>query len=310
MPSWQSSFFDRFTRISRPPAETPVIGLDDVRRIYGHLTDHFGPVPTGTIFEAATQGPIQGEWTRRDNASPDRLVIFFHGGCFVTGTPQTHRALVARLSQAAEAAIFSPAYRLAPQHIFPAPVRDGLDIYRQFIARGIRPGSIVLAGCGSGGGLALSVLLAVRNAGLPMPAAVAALSPWTDLSLSGWSMLKNAGHDCVLNWDMLFVAARTYLKHAAPSDPYASPVYAGFKGLPPLMVHAGSQEILRDDASRLGDKAAEAGVPVSVEIYDGMQHLFQANPYVPEARVSLQRLGQFIRSRTHSAVSDAEGARR
>lgn len=308
MPSWQSSLFDRFTRISRPPVQEALTGLDDVRHLYDNLTDHFGPVPGETIFEPATQGPVQGEWARRANSSPDRLVIFFHGGCFVTGTPQNHRSLVARLSQAAEAAVFTPAYRLAPQHVFPAPVRDGLDLYRQFVTRGIRPGSVVLAGCGSGGGLALSVLLAIRNAGLPMPAAAAVMSPWTDLSLSGWSMLKNAHHDSVLSWDMLFVAARTYLKQAAPSDPYASPVYAGFKGLPPLMVHAGSQEILRDDASRLGDKAAGAGVPVSVEIYDGMQHLFQANPYVPEAKVSLQRLGQFIRSRTKVIVPGVSGA--
>lgn len=98
----------------------------------------------------------------------------------------------------------------------------------------------------------------------------------------------------------MFVSARHYLKKTNPSDPYASPIFASFKDFPPIMVHAGSAEILRDDASRLGDRAAEAGTPVSVEIYDGMQHVFQANPYVPEARVSLARLGQFIRNRTQA----------
>lgn len=141
------------------------------------------------------------------------------------------------------------------------------------------------------------MLLAIRNAGLAMPAACVAMSPWADLSLSGWSVLQNAKTDTAQSWELLFVSARHYLKRANPSDPYASPVFANFKDFPPIMVHAGSLEMLKDDASRLGDRAADAGVPVSVEIYDGMQHVFQANP-VPEARISLQRLGQFIRART------------
>jgi acetyl esterase/lipase len=123
------------------------------------------------------------------------------------------------------------------------------------------------------------------------------MSPWADLSLSGWSMMKNAQSDQLLSWELLFVSARHYLKKANPSDAYASPAFANFRGYPPIMVHAGSAEILRDDASRLGDRAADAGIAVSVEIYDGMQHLFQASD-VPEARVSLQRLGHFVRTRT------------
>ncbi|HWU27154.1 MAG TPA: alpha/beta hydrolase fold domain-containing protein, partial [Rhizomicrobium sp.] len=150
-------------------------------------------------------------------------------------------------------------------------------------------------------------LLAIRNAGLPMPAGCVAMSPWADMSLSGWSMLQNAKNDVALSWELLFVSARHYLKKGSPTDPYASPAFASFHDFPPIMVHAGSLEILRDDASRLGERAAEAGVPVSVEIYDGMQHVFQASPYVPEAKVSLNRLGQFIRSRTpEPANSDAE----
>ena len=118
--------------------------------------------------------------------------------------------------------------------------------------------------------------------------------------MSGWSLLQNARNDAALSWELLFVSARHYLKKQSPTDPYASPVYADFHDFPPIMVHAGSQEILRDDASRIGDRAAEAGVPVSVEIYDGMQHVFQASAYVPEARISLGRLGNFIKARAQS----------
>ena len=301
MASWQNAFFDRFRRVSKPSMAAAVDDIDELRRQYTYLSDRFGAVPGDAVFEPVSLGPVKGEWVRTENSSPGRLILFFHGGGYVAGSPQSHRALVARLAHAADASAFSLAYRLAPECAFPAAVRDGIDAYRQLLTRGIPPQSIALAGNGSGGGLAFAVLLAIRNAGIAMPAACAAMSPWADLSLSGWSVLQNAKTDTALSWELLFLSARHYLKRTNPSDPYASPAFASFKDFPPIMVHAGSLEILRDDASRLGDRAADAGVPVSVEIYDGMQHVFQANPYVPEARVSLQRLGQFIRARTQIA---------
>ena len=211
--------------------------------------------------------------------------------------------MIARLAQSAESAVFALDYRLAPEFSFPAAVRDGIDVYRQIMAKGVSASSIVFAGDGSGGGLAFAVLHAARNAKLALPSGCVAMSPWADLSLSGWSLMKNADRDALLSWELLFVSARHYLKKTNPSDPYASPAFANFRGYPPIMVHAGSAEILRDDASKLGDRAADAAIPVSVEIYDGMQHVFQASD-VPEARVSLQRLGQFVRTRT-AARQDA-----
>src|SRR4029079_17264007 len=116
--------------------------------------------------------------------------------------------------------------------------------------------------------------------------------------LSGYSILSNRKSDTVLDWDLLFLSARHYLRKANPCDAYASPAYASFTGFPPVMVHAGAHEILRDDASKLGDRAADAGVPVSVEIYDRQGHLFLADPSRSEAKVSLSRLAQFIRAET------------
>jgi acetyl esterase/lipase len=307
MPSWQSTFFTRFSRMAKPQAADASTDIAELRRQYTYLSDRFGAVPSDAAFEPASLGPVKGEWVRTETSSPRRLILYFHGGGYIAGSPETHRALVAKLAHAAEASAFSAAYRLAPEYAFPAAVRDGIDAYRQLLGKGLAPQSIVLGGNGAGGGLAFSVLLAIRNAGLPMPAACAAMSPWADLSLSGWSVLQNAKTDTAQSWELLFVSARHYLKRANPSDPYASPVFASFKDFPPIMVHAGSLEMLRDDASRLGDRAADAGVPVSVEIYDGMQHVFQANP-VPEARISLQRLGQFIRSRTPIAREDEPAA--
>jgi acetyl esterase/lipase len=297
MPSWQSALFDRFRRLARPSVTGAETDIAELRRQYAYLSDRYGATPRDAAFEGAQIGPIKGEWVRVGAAAPNRLILYFHGGGYIAGSPETHRALIARLAQASDARAFSVAYRLAPEFAFPAAVRDGIDTYRHFIQKGIQPGSIVLAGDGSGGGLAFSVALAIRNAGLPMPSGIVAMSPWADMTLSGWSFLQNGRNDTALDWALLFVSARHYLKKNNPADPYASPVFANFKDFPPIMVHAGSQEILRDDASRLGDRAAEAGTRVSVEIYDGMQHVFQANPYVPEARVSLSRLGQFIKTR-------------
>ncbi|MGH6870238.1 MAG: alpha/beta hydrolase [Rhizomicrobium sp.] len=291
--------------MSRPRTASVETDIEELRRQFAYLSDRFGTIPPDVSFEPAQVGPIKGEWVRIDAASPNRLILYFHGGGYVSGSPESHRPLIARLSQAAGATAFSVNYRLAPEFAFPAGLRDGIDAYRHLIQRKIPASSIVLAGDGAGGGLAFGCLLAIRNAGLPMPAACVAMSPWADMSLSGWSMLQNARNEAAISWELLFVAARHYLRKTNPADPYASPVFASFKDFPPIMVHAGSLEILRDDASRIGERAAEAGVPVSVEIYDGMQHIFQANAYVPEARVSLQRLGNFIRQRTPDMAADA-----
>ncbi|MBS0472411.1 MAG: alpha/beta hydrolase [Proteobacteria bacterium] len=306
MPSWQSSLVDRFRRMGRPRGASAETEIAELRRQYAYLSERFGAPPREAVFEPAQVGPLKGEWVRMPNSSAERLILYFHGGGYIAGSPETHRALIARLAQASESTVFSLAYRLAPEFAFPAAVRDGIDAYRHLISKSVQPQQVVFAGDGSGGGLALAVLHAARNANLPMPAACVAMSPWADLSLSGWSVLQNARTDSALNWELLFVSARHYLRKTNPADPYASPAFANFKDFPPIMVHAGSLEMLRDDASRIGDRAADAGVPVSVEIYDGMQHVFQANRHVPEAKVSLQRLGQFIRSRTSSQVRAAQ----
>jgi acetyl esterase/lipase len=308
MPSWQSTIFSRMTRLSRPRATASETDIEELRRQFTYLTGRFAAVPKDAVFEAGQLGPVKGEWVRVNGAAPHRVILYFHGGGYISGAAENYRALVARLCAASAANAFSVNYRLAPDFAFPAGLRDGIDAYRHLLQHGIAASQVVLAGDGAGGGLVFACLLAIRNAGLAMPAGVVAMSPWADMSLSGWSMLQNAKKDAALSWDLLFMSARHYLKKQSPADPYASPIYAPFRDFPPIMVHAGSNEILRDDASRIGDRAAEAGVPVSVEIYDGMQHVFQASAYLPEAKVSLQRLGQFIRQRIPDGVAKAASA--
>ena len=272
--------------------------LDHLRAHFKALFDRFGPASPELEFTPGQLGPIPGEWTRHPKSVPGRVLLYFHGGGYIAGSPESHRTLIGRLAEAGEASAFAVRYRLAPESIYPAAVRDGIDSYRGLLASGIQPSGVVLAGDGSGGGLAFAVLLAIRNAGLPMPAGIVAMSPWADMSLSGWSVLQNQKSDTAMNWEILFQCARHYLRKSNPSDAYASPAFANLKDFPPIMVHAGSIEILRDDASKLGDRAAEARVAVSVEIYDGMGHLFQMESGRNEAKVSLSRLAQFIRAKS------------
>jgi acetyl esterase/lipase len=279
----------------KSPDRKSVREIEALRRHYDAHLSRLGKNGDKIVFEPGQLGPIKGEWLRAPDGQA-RMLLYFHGGGYVAGSPQSHRALLHTLARAGEAGAFSVAYRLAPECNFPAPVRDGVDAYRALLGRGLPAQSVILAGDEAGGGLAFAVLLAIRNAGLAMPAGLVALSPWADLALSGWSMLENRQSDKRLNWDMLFSSARHYLNKANPADPYASPVFANFKDFPPIMVHAGAKEILRDDASRLGACAAEAGVAVSIEIYEGMEHLFQASPRSTHARGSLGRLGHFIRT--------------
>jgi monoterpene epsilon-lactone hydrolase len=285
------------TQAKAPP------GIEEVRARYASLFARFGAAPAAMDFSPGQLGPIAGEWVGAVGSGPERTMLYFHGGGFVAGAPETHRPLVGRLVEASGVGAFSVKYRLAPECFFPSAVRDGIDCYRALLAKGVRGSSIVLAGDEAGGGLAFAVALAVRNAGLEMPGGIVALSPWADLSLSGLSMLGNRKSDTLLDWEMLFLSARHYLRKSNPCDAYASPAYAGFHDFPPLMVHAGANEILRDDASKLGDRAAEARVSVSVEIYDGMGHLFQAEGARNEAKVSLSRLAQFIRAKSSALAA-------
>jgi len=299
MPIWQGS------PLGRSPRLEPDASIAELRQRFAAIYQRFSPPPADAQFTPAQLGPITGEWVTVERSSANRVILYFHGGGFIAGSPETHRSLVGRLCDHGYARAFSVAYRLAPDYLFPAGLRDGVDAYRALLQKGTEPSSIVLAGDDAGGGLAFAALLAIRNGGMPMPAACVAMSPWMDMTLSGGSILANARADAALSWDLLFLAARQYLRKQNPADPYASPLYASFREFPPLMVHAGSQEILKDDASRIGDKAAEANVHVSVEIYDGMQHLFQGDAELQPAKVSMQRMGQFIRQRAGRATATA-----
>jgi epsilon-lactone hydrolase len=298
MMNWQRTFNRRPTLVRRHEPFDPSATIEELREFVQQFWVGFGGPIKGVDVQPVLISAIRGEWVVPESATGRRVILYFHGGGFIAGSPETHRPLVSRLAHAASARALVPQYRLAPEFPYPAALRDAADAYRWLLTQGITPANIIFAGDGSGGGLAISTLLALRNAGLPLPAAAVCFSPWADMTLSGWSMLKNKSSDDALSWELLSTCARHYLKGASPAEAFASPIYGDFRGLPPMMIHAGSAEVLKDDASRLGERAAAANVNVNVEVYEGMPHLFQGLHELSESKVSITRAAAFIKART------------
>ncbi len=231
------------------------------------------------------------------SARDDRLILYFHGGGYATGSIATHRDLACRLSAVSGARVLLVDYRLAPEHPFPAAVADGTAVYHYILQNGFAPEQIVVGGDSAGGGLALAVLLALRDGGQALPAAAFALSPWVDLALTGESLQSNAANDPVLTLAQLQEFAGWYLGETDPQTPLASPLFADLAGMPPLFIQVGTAEILLDDALRLAANAKAAGVSVILDEWPEMIHGWQGfAAFLPEAFEALERVGDFVNS--------------
>jgi monoterpene epsilon-lactone hydrolase len=239
-------------------------------------------------------GALHGEWVTAAG-SDQRAILYLHGGGYVAGSPASHRPITAALARLARRRVFSLDYRRAPEHRFPAAVDDALAAYRWLLARGIAPESLALAGDSAGGGLVLSTLLRVRDARLPLPACGVCFSPWTDLTGSGESVRANDGRCAVLRPENIAAFAHAYLGPASPTDPYASPLFADFNGLPPILLQVASSELLLVDARRVDDELRRAGGTSALEIYADLFHAWRMlDGFVPESRLALQRAAAFV----------------
>ncbi|AOK30592.1 MULTISPECIES: alpha/beta hydrolase [Burkholderia] len=288
----------------RPETLRPVIDPARARRLSGLRTRVPHRLPAGWRLReryGPADMPLRGEWLERADspagrAPQSRMLLYFHGGGYYFCSPQTHRPLVFALTKYADVRSFSLDYRLAPEHPFPAALDDALAAYRHLVATGTPPESIVFGGDSAGGGLALATLVALRDAGEPLPAGAVLFSPWTDLAATGDTLRTHDGIDPVFAGIALGRAARLYLGSTPGDHPYASPVYADLSGLPPLFIQVGSTEVLLDDARRVAERARAAGVPVEFEIWPQMPHVWQIYvPFVPEAARALKRAAVFVR---------------
>jgi epsilon-lactone hydrolase len=253
--------------------------------------DHIGVLTNG----------VPSEWVIPAGAGSERVILYLHGGAYNSGSMRSHRALAANIAYAAHARALIINYRLAPEHPYPAALVDAFSAYKWLLEQGIRSKQIIITGDSAGGGLTIALLVALRERRQPMPAAAVVLSPWTDLSESGESWQENSEVDYMINGGKLKEAARIYLKGTDPQTPLASPVHANLEGLPPLLIQVGSEEVLLSDSIRLAENARLSGVHVTLDIWEGMQHVWQftAN-IVPEARKAIDKIGEFIQEQTGS----------
>lgn len=256
------------------------------------------PIPDDVTFESTTVGGISGRSSMTPGASKDRVLLYLHGGGYSLGNSLAYRPLYGALARAAGARGLAIDYRLAPENPFPAAVDDALAAYRGLLDQGIKPGSIAIAGDSAGGGLTVATLVAARDAGLPMPAAAIAISPFSDLACTGASMTTKASEDPSLNKDGLLAMGATYLNGASPTSPLASPYYANLSGLPPLLIQVGSLEVLLNDATGLAARAGEAGVAVQLEVWPGMPHVWHGFAFMlSEGRDAIAAAGTFAAGR-------------
>ncbi len=268
--------------------------LDEVRqgveKMHGKL-----PVVPNTKFEEVVANGVSGEWCEPESVRGDRVILYFHGGGFQHLSAKAYRAMSSEFGRAAKACVLAVNYRLAPENRFPAAIDDGVSVYRWLLEKGISPKSIAFAGDSCGGGMVVSVLLSVRDAGLPLPAAGVSFLPWADLEVTGETVVTKADVDDMSSMESSRMMASSYLGDASPRLPLASPIYADLSGLPPMMILVGEREVLLDDAIRLARKAAIDGVRVRLDSWPNMIHIFPLFAgLAPEGRAALLDVGQFL----------------
>lgn len=246
-------------------------------------------------------GHLPMEWVIANGADPFRRILYIHGGSWISGSPAGYRAFLSRVSQATGAVVLAVDYRLAPEHKFPAGLDDCIQAYqwmRENGPDGEAPASAAfLMGDSAGGNLTLATLLKCKDANLPLPAAAVAISPATDFTAESPSLESRASVDPIINPAILPALIPIYLdKHTDPTHPYISPLFGDYRGIPPLLLQVGDLEVLLDDSTRLAEHAAGQGCDVTLDIWDGMPHVFQGfAPFLPQAVEAIAKIGEFIR---------------
>jgi epsilon-lactone hydrolase len=258
----------------------------------------YGLAPDVAVEQTNANG-VRAEWNSTPPAARDAVLLYLHGGGFVIGSLDSHRHLVSEAGRAAKALTLALDYRLAPEHPFPAAVEDAVAGYRFLLAQGYRPERVTIAGDSAGGGLVVSAMIAIRDAGLPQPACGWCISPWVDLEALGETMATKAAADPTVQKAGILDMARLYLNGADPRSPLAAPIYANLAGLAPLLIQVGAAETLLDDAARLAKIAGAANVQVDLQIWPEMIHVWHLfHPELEAGRRAIEQGGSFVRAMT------------
>lgn len=290
MASWQAHLTVLALKLSIKRRNRRETDLMQARAMIGRMKPRLAADTVGTPAE---HGGIRGERVRPRHGATAGTLLYLHGGGYFACSPQTHRAITGGFARRS-LDVFAPDYRLAPEHPFPAAVEDAVAAYRGLLADGIPAGTIVVAGDSAGGGLGLAMLVSLRDAGDAMPAGCVLFSPWTDLAATGATLRSNSRRDAFFEGEGMERITAPYLAGADPRSPLASPLYAELGGLPPLLVHVGSHEVLLDDSRRLAERARAAGTPVRLRCWPVVPHVWQLFR-LPEATASLDEAAGFLR---------------
>jgi len=256
------------------------------------------PLPSDTTVEPVVAGGVPAEWVSAPCAASDRVILCLHGGGYTMGSSKATHVVASFLSAASGCRVLCIDYRLAPEHPFPAALEDTIAAYGWLLEQGIGNDRIILVGFSAGGGLALSTLVSLRDAHVPLPAGGVLISPWTDLAGTGESVVTRAEADPWLTDEMNRFHAALYANGKDLRHPLISPLYADMHGLPPLLIHVGSDEIMLDDSKRVAERAKAANVEVTLEVWEGLWHVFHAFAYrLAEGKQAIEQIGEFVRKK-------------
>lgn len=298
--SFTSRLFDIFLRIfARPLLRIFSPEPGRVRKINAFVNEHAkrGKNPEHSrIIDIELDGvPALIIQKDQDYSKEGGVIFYLHGGGYCTGSPWAYKRLLWPLAKSTNLPIVAIDYRQSPDHVFPAALDDSICAYQALLAQGYPPESIFIMGDSAGGNLCLSTLLKIKQLQLPHPAAAVALSPWSDLSNSGESVITNARHDSYIpGFKQMDAAARLYAGATPLDDPLLSPVFGDYTGLPPLKIIVGDIEVLLDDSSRVADKAMAAGVEVEYKAWRGQSHVFPLFAFLPEAKQAQKEIRAFV----------------
>jgi phosphinothricin tripeptide acetyl hydrolase len=285
---------------------TGALTTQDMRVNMDAMAESFKPPETVSVAPANYAG-VPGEWVTAQGGEQGPVFLYLHGGGYVLGSPTSHRHMTGYLANAIGGRALVIDYRLAPENPFPAAVEDATAVYDALLKEGVSPGQIFIGGDSAGGGLTVATLLSAKNQGLPMPAGAYLLSPWTDLTMSGESHVTKADVDPMVAGDGINGMVKDYVGGGDPADPLASPLFGDLKGLPPILIQTGSDEVLLSDSEMLNDRLKEAGVPCKFEVWDTMFHVWHMYwPILSEGRDALDGAAAFVKSNTGGITAAAQ----
>ncbi|MBY0589278.1 alpha/beta hydrolase [bacterium] len=279
--------------IASHPWPTDIV---EARTLYDKMGPPIAPDITTRPIEV---GSVPGQILTPPCVHPGRCVLFLHGGGYTYGSLFSHGGMAAEIARAAASETLQLDYRLAPEHPFPAALEDACAAYKWILGRGIDPKGVVLVGDSAGGGLVVATLVALKEAGQPMPGAAVCISPWVDLEATGESYRTRQALDPMIDRELATFLAGIYLHGADPKMPTASPIHADLHELPPLLIQVGEREVLYSEAETLAQRARDAGVDVTFEEWPGMIHVWHLYyPILSAGRNAITRIGDFVRAKS------------